>query len=682
MYDIHVRCHQMPPEETGGRSYVRRRVAAACSSCKARKVKCDGQLPCAYCKRRMRPDSCKYLPHHRRGFPYTSPTSSIESLHPSNSTGPDILIAAPIDPPGANGDSKAEEETIVPREGRLLCDGQGKLSVFIGDSAPLSFLQTVRQLITTRIGQTVLTNNTPRDYMIEHIPAKQASIPKPNDLIVTPERAEPMILSYLSATSGMLDVFNSTDLIDSILAWSSVENQKTENLTSAVNYLVLAIGCQAKDEYQAEIFFNHARDIALRGLGENLSISTVQAFALVTMYMLAACEGNGAFIYFGRPPATSDIDCTVLYKTMNKAEEKTSILDASVQIFLIIERVIVEIYSRKQISLQLAESISHHLRDWATNWLQRLRNSVKVCPSSPERPNQGEVIGACQALCSYYYAIMLLTRPFLLYELNRRLSTSAMSTGIQGSSGQPNGDTEKAKFADACIDSATLLVDLVQDLIERRMLPWRMPLVVSWLFTTSLVLGLALLGDFGRIFEKYAGASIHSLEYFAKRDPHALQYSSIAKSLVATALEHLEKKELQERHQRIESTSQLFGLIHGQGEEQPVRLAPKQLEPDFANGGNEQNGVSNTRRGIIEAGVPNNSQGSLQSIPDVIPPDWTGLDMSNPADYLTLSGGLSHHTEFSDDVNLGDGQHDLFGELSLFPVFEASETFDFGHTIT
>ena len=54
---------------------------------------------------------------------------------------------------------------------------------------------------------------------------------------------------------------------------------------------------------------------------------------------------------------------------------------------------------------------------------------------------------------------------------------------------------------------------------------------------------------------------IQALDHFAQSDTHARQYSLIAQSLLNTALEHLEKRELQERLRRTESSSQLFGLM-------------------------------------------------------------------------------------------------------------------------
>ena len=36
------------------------RVTAACDFCKVRKVKCDGSLPCGYCQRKKRADTCTF----------------------------------------------------------------------------------------------------------------------------------------------------------------------------------------------------------------------------------------------------------------------------------------------------------------------------------------------------------------------------------------------------------------------------------------------------------------------------------------------------------------------------------------------------------------------------------------------------------------------------------------------
>lgn len=117
----------------------------------------------------------------------------------------------------------------------------------------------------------------------------------------------------------------------------------------------------------------------------------------------------------GRPPATSDVDCTVPYAAaamprparvsaetdVEDHEEPFDVLNASVQIFLIAEEVVVEVYSRKKISYQLTEGISCRLRDWSIRWLHRLKSVIATAGNGERDPSAAT--GACQVLCSYYY---------------------------------------------------------------------------------------------------------------------------------------------------------------------------------------------------------------------------------------------------------------------------------------
>lgn len=174
----------------------------------------------------------------------------------------------------------------------------------------------------------------------------------------------------------------------------------------------------------------------------------------------------------GRPPATSDMDCTVPYKTVDaEGHEVFDLLDASGQIFLITERVVLEVYSRRKITLQLTEGISRQLRDWSARWLSPLKNIVSTASN---RENRAEVAGACQVLSSYYYCVILVSRPFLVYELYRRVPEDM---GRLGDS-RTETNTGRCKLANACIDAACLMSESVLDLVERGALDRRNPLLV------------------------------------------------------------------------------------------------------------------------------------------------------------------------------------------------------------
>jgi hypothetical protein len=431
-------------------------------------------------------------------------------------------------------DASPEDDTEVPREARLLCDPQGKL-VFIGDCAPLSLFQSVRQIVTRYVGPDAFAPETSRYSVLENasgepltssssslaIPSHNGSYPEVRHADVS--RA---VSNFTIVAAGLIDLFDKTRLTEDIILWANLE-ERPHNLASAINYLILAIGRHRDDEAGAQIYFEHARDHAWRSLSGNLGVGTSQAFLLITLYMLCSSQINSAFLVFGvavraahsigihrtevnarfgpdihrqrdrlwkslrvvdlflstsmgRPPSTSDVDCTVPYRSRDdKGEEEFDLLNASVQILLILETIVLEIYSRRKISLQLTEGVSLQLREWSSQWLHRLKD-VLAQPTDPDSQPPAAVIanmrGACQVLSTYYYAVMLVSRPFLMYELCRRLSDAPPTNSLPR---RPSTlISGKSKLADACIDAASLMVDPILDLIERGVLVGRMPVLV------------------------------------------------------------------------------------------------------------------------------------------------------------------------------------------------------------
>ncbi|PNY26898.1 uncharacterized protein TCAP_03168 [Tolypocladium capitatum] len=744
--------------------YIRSRIANACDGCKARKVRCDGRLPCGYCAGRQRDGACHYSPQ-RRGRPQRRASRAPRAAVPVPASGARASGSAAPELRGGDGSSGAaaaaaaspnlasgcvgaadDDTTEVPREARLLCDAHGKL-VFVGDCAPLSFFQSVRQLVTSRVGQNAFAPESSRYSVLENAPAGYANrerrqqqqqqqqqhrgMPPP----VRPVDVAGAVAAYLSATTSLVDLFDNGRLLDDLLLWADHPDLRgPDDMASVVNYLVLAIGRLTDDEELARAYFEHARDRAYGALGGSLGVGTVQAFALITVYMLCSCQINGAFLFFGvavraaysigvhrtevnarfghgahrqrdrlwkslrvvdlflsvsmgRPPATSDVDCTVPYRDADGGEA-VDLLNASVQILLITEGVVLEVYSRRTISLQLTEGISHQLRDWSARWLRRLKDVMARPRGRGDDDDDARVVGACQVLSSYYYAVMLVSRPFLMYELCRRLSE-----GPAGAS-RPPSPSGKSKLADACIDAASLMVEPVLELIDRGVLNGRVPLMVSWLFASSLVLGVGLLGGFGRVLETHSRMAIQALDHFSKTDGHATQYSLIAQSLLSTALEHLERRELQERRRRTENSSQLFGLMPppppsearprggSPGDEassvvragSPARAPPPPMGYGGRNYGGGGGGGARNRPHVADHrvflqrqgphGVVVESPGRLGDVDAAFPGLAEGLLQTPDMGYW--SGGLGN-----------DG--DASSALNLFPLLEAGGGIDLAH---
>ena len=511
------------------------RVTAACDLCKKRKVKCDGEQPCAYCRRKDRAESCQFtMPKSRAHVQARSaentPRSSIDqrssvsiphdAQHRARSELPTRRAGSPsgnnfgtsISPTVSRDDH--HEDTAVPLEGRILRDAQGKF-IFIGDCAPLSFLQTVRHLVSND-AESDSSVPAARDSILEIAPPTTSS--QSQDVSIESQHIPRYVKSYFSAASGLVELFESDQLEKELGVWARGMTSHTDDAASAVFFLVLAIGAQDDRASKSDVWFQHAREILSKNMCSSMNVATVQGFTLVAIYMLLTFQPNGAYLYFslaartayaigihrteinatfgepiramrdriwkslrivdmlistnlGRPPSTSDVDCTVKYSiTHMHTDTSTHILDASVQIFMIIERVVVEVYSRKRISLRIADFVSRQLKGWASNWLQPLTNMV-LRPTHTD-PARIALVGACSTLCTYYYGIMLLTRPFLVYEIYEYTGAAMRNAG------SPNDHASKQRYADAALDAASSFVETLKTAVNTGALPLRSPLIV------------------------------------------------------------------------------------------------------------------------------------------------------------------------------------------------------------
>ncbi|KAI4644463.1 hypothetical protein J4E93_006366 [Alternaria ventricosa] len=690
------------------------RVAAACDLCKKRKVKCDGEQPCAYCTRKDRAATCTFSGPHARPQAHSAGHTPLHGVrsddihrHHPRSTGhtpnnrerdeQDDAVRQRLDREAAeDGTSLSptlsrddqQGDTVVPLEGRILRDAQGK-SIFIGDCAPLSFLQTVRHLITSEVDPRATVQAT-RDPIIEI--ARPESAGQPSCPPIDVRQVDALVDEFMAASSGLVQLFQREDLAPELKAWASSRTSSSDDAAAAVFYLVLAIGAQERFEEKAEAWFNTARDVLLKHMCSSMNVSTVQGFALVAIYMLRASQPNGAYLYFslaaraayaigihrtevnasfgetiklvrdriwksirvtdqlisnalGRPPSTSDVDCTVKYNTFEDTTETddANILDASVQIFMIIERVVVEVYSRKRISLRIADYVSRQLKSWASKWLQKLSHLTT-------RPHSREaVVGACSTLCSYYYGIMLLTRPFLIYELYEYMGAPLKSGSSQAD------HQEKRKYADAALDAASTLVDTLLVVTITKQLPRKMPLIVSWLFTATLVLAVGILGDSGLMLVDSCKDAITCMDYFGQVDPHARQYSQVAQSLLKITTAHAKKRELHLRRKRKQASSELFGLLPGER----TNIPPQVDECDAQLGHGSLVSRDSVQRNVSSAA----------------PLDWTIYD----ADFFAMPWPSENDQGLQDFLQ--PGTHNLDGvsvaDIPLFPIHDQQMGGDF-----
>lgn len=175
----------------------------------------------------------------------------------------------------------------------------------------------------------------------------------------------------------------------------------------------------------------------------------------------------------GRPSATSDNESDLIYEhyTPKDSSDPQTLpilaLSESIRVFLIVEKIGTKVYKHKTISVQVAESIASQLREWSSNLPRELRESSTTQGSSGIE-SQGLVLAKANVAFGYYYAMMLLMRPFLIFHLKSRLDPE--SAAASGQSNVLSSALNSEKSADACIDSAVYMLDLMHKLLRSQML--------------------------------------------------------------------------------------------------------------------------------------------------------------------------------------------------------------------
>lgn len=154
--------------------------------------------------------------------------------------------------------------------------------------------------------------------------------------------------------------------------------------------------------------------------------------------------------------------------------------------------------------------------------------------------------------------------------------------------------------------------------------------------------------------------SITALEYFARDDTHAVQYSLIAKSLLSSALKYLQKRDIDERLRIAESSSQLFGLIPPEERPPGEDLTP----PDP----NESRTITSDFLGTDPPQSSLNHELFASPFHD-IDPALLSLGCS-----LDSASGASFP-----DRNQQDQTDHVFGALNLFPLLDGNGHIDLAH---
>lgn len=131
-------------------------------------------------------------------------------------------------------------------------------------------------------------------------------------------------------------------------------------------------------------------------------------------------------------------------------------LVASYQLSLILDEIINCLYSEKAASAQQADVLLCKLNSWCEYLPRSLRTSSSG--HKDESTFRKHTIGNMHVACSYHFAVILVTRPFLVSALSVRLARLHQSLSTGDPSEVPEEDPAHSRLSAVCIDSAVYML--------------------------------------------------------------------------------------------------------------------------------------------------------------------------------------------------------------------------------
>lgn len=165
----------------------------------------------------------------------------------------------------------------------------------------------------------------------------------------------------------------------------------------------------------------------------------------------------------GRPSATVSLRSEVgrdLISNAHGDDSARSRLFASYTLADLMETISKELYGQKAVSTSAAEQFLQRLNHWS----KELPETMRTASSNFDTPEEQEhTLGSIQVVCFYYFATMLVTRPFLISTLTARLVRSRQGDLSESATPTAYEDPLHTKLASACVDSAEYLIQACQD---------------------------------------------------------------------------------------------------------------------------------------------------------------------------------------------------------------------------
>ncbi|KAF4956909.1 hypothetical protein FGADI_3512 [Fusarium gaditjirri] len=679
---------------------MRRRCAAACESCKRRKERCDGNLPCRRCAIRQIASECRYSAPKRRASISSRQSASVDPRDPLEPL-TDMLLNYPtttLDQPlhqtaSQLGDSFLDIGDTFYDTYRLAENDQQN-SVYFGDAANESFFRQIRQLVARALGPCPFVQQ-PIQYHTNHDPSCPISMsdppPKPSA-----SHAKQLVSWSMQATSHLLGTLDESEVQVQVEEWLH-QDDNAASLSSAICYLILANGaltCPEDEDATAEAYYSYARCLTNSKSSQGPNLSSILCHNLIAFYQINSGRRDAAYHSIGiacrlacamgihkvnKPHHMSHADsafrerlwkalrlfdtfasgslgrpiCT--YETRNtKAENGYS---SAIDMAAIIEAVLREVYGSSKVSRHFIASMTQEHRSWATRMASGLKTDGLECAEQAQGCDSMPSLASSNMRQSYYWSIMLLTRPVLL----DRAATQAMRGGASDNRYRDGQGTTSPSHPDtalvyASVDSAVRIVRLLQSVLTRDDLPKRLPFPVHSAFTAALTLGVATFADLDHIFPLRSNLDIAGqlLQRFEKHDSIARYYCQVTQQLQSACDEYVEQR----NNRIVEKQSHLVGELFGRLQEKAPLPRTKRGRMDSA-WGDESIAVRELQTPsafLPTIGLAENS--ALEDVPTSVGGGFPDLSLDSFEDSSLIN--ICHIEDTSDVGSLG------FSSLSWF----------------
>lgn len=304
---------------------------------------------------------------------------------------------------------------------------------------------------------------------------------------------------------------------------------------------------------------------------------TVQLFLLCAFYMFGACRRNAAYMYLGvasraahaiglhnnltydslskteartrsrlweslfsldivacsllgRPPASLAIK-TIVEKNIprSQATESSSqlALTSVYNLARIVEDVSTSLYGRKTLQVEEAE----RQLDAIQNWRRVLPDILRV--NAPLTAQVFEVhrntIGSLHISCFHHFSILLVTRPFLVPVLMKRIAIQQHSPLASTDFMNDVDEARASRLAHTCVNVAIQMAETCGNVYEHGLMIGNMCILKAWIFSAALVIGFHLFAttEPDTEAENAFSQSQNILQHLAIRSPQAKHYHDI-----------------------------------------------------------------------------------------------------------------------------------------------------------